>query len=130
MIEVTAAVIERDGLVLICRRRSAGKFGGLLEFPGGKTEPGEDPPTALRREIWEELGLEIVVGRPLGRFPYREPSFAIDLAAFRASSPSGADVRLNDHQEARWVRPGELGAFEFAPADRPLVDLLLRDGQS
>jgi 8-oxo-dGTP diphosphatase len=128
MIEVTAAVIERDGRILICRRAD-GKFGGLWEFPGGKTEPGENPETALRREIREELGLEIVVGRPLGRFPYREPSFAIELAAFRGSCPSGEDVLLKEHQEARWVRPGDLALYKFAPADRPLVDLLIRDGR-
>jgi 8-oxo-dGTP diphosphatase len=128
MIEVTAAVIEHNGRILICRR-TGGKFGGLWEFPGGKTEPGEDSETALRREIREELGLEIAVGQFLGRFPYREPSFAIELTAFRGSCSSGKEILLTDHQEARWVRPGDLSLYEFAPADRPLVGLLLRDNR-
>lgn len=66
MIEVTAAVIENGGRILICRRRTGEPNGGLWEFPGGKIEPGESAEEALRREIKEELDLDIEVGERLG----------------------------------------------------------------
>ncbi|HEX9027874.1 MAG TPA: A/G-specific adenine glycosylase, partial [Anaerolineales bacterium] len=63
---VTAGVIQREGRLLIARRPASGLLGGLWEFPGGKLQPGEDLPACLRREIQEELGVEIEVGSLLG----------------------------------------------------------------
>ena len=128
MIEVTAAVIVCEGRILICRRREGERFGGLWEFPGGKTEPGESSEAGLRREIKEELGLEIEIGAGIGSFPYREDSFAIELAAFEASVPPGSEFMLRDHAEARWIAPSDLGRFDFAPADVPIVEFLLLGG--
>jgi 8-oxo-dGTP diphosphatase len=129
MIEVTAAVIEREGRILICRRRPGERFGGLWEFPGGKTEAGESSEGGLRREIKEELGIEAAIGTRIGSFPYREESFAIDLTAFRASVPPGTEFVLRDHIEARWIPPADLVRFDFAPADAPIVEFLLAGGR-
>lgn len=123
MMRVTAAVIEREGRILIARRREDDHFGGIWEFPGGKVELGEEPRDCLRREILEELELVIEVGASLGEFPYVSPSRSLILLAFRASILAGAPV-LHDHSEIAWPRPGELGAFDFAEPDRPLVDRL------
>jgi 8-oxo-dGTP diphosphatase len=125
MMRVTAAVIEREGRILIARRREDDRFGGIWEFPGGKIEPGEEPRDCLRREIREELELVIEVGASLGEFPYVSPLRSLILLAFRASILSGAPV-LHDHSELAWPRPGDLSAFDFAEPDRPLVDRLLR----
>jgi 8-oxo-dGTP diphosphatase len=123
MIRVTAAVIERDGRVLIARRRSGDRFGGVWEFPGGKLEPDETPEEGLRREIDEELGMTIEVGARLGTFPFVSAAWSIELLAFRAAWTGGTMV-LREHDDARWVRPSELLSFAFAEPDRPIVRLL------
>jgi 8-oxo-dGTP diphosphatase len=123
MIRVTAAVIDRDGRVLIARRRSGDRFGGVWEFPGGKIEPGESPEESLRREIDEELGMAIEIGPCLGAFPYVSPAWSIELIAFRAVWTSGTMI-LREHDEVRWVAPGELASYPFAEPDRPIVHLL------
>jgi 8-oxo-dGTP diphosphatase len=123
MMRVTAAVIEREGRILIARRRGDDRFGGIWEFPGGKIEPGEEPRECLRREIREELDLVIDVGESLGEYPFASPTLALTLIAFRASILSGVPV-LHDHSEIAWPRPGELGGFDFSEPDRPLVERL------
>jgi len=125
MIEVIAAVIESDGRILICLRREGKRFGGLWEFPGGKTEPGETPEEGLRREIREELDLEIDIGKRIGSYPYGDPPDGIALTAFFARPQRKTpEFVLKEHVEARWVSPEELGRFDFAPADRPFVAIL------
>ena len=125
MIDVTAAVIESGGRILICRRRDGERFGGLWEFPGGKTEPGESPEEGLGREIREELDLEIEVGDRIASFPFGKSSDGLILTAFFARlKPETPELVLKDHAEARWVRPADLERFDFAPADRPFVRIL------
>ncbi|MDD8026654.1 MAG: (deoxy)nucleoside triphosphate pyrophosphohydrolase [Acidobacteriota bacterium] len=126
MLQVTAAVIERDGLVLIARRRAGGRFGGVWEFPGGKVEPGEEPRDGLRREIREELDLAIDIGACLGEYPFASPSFSLVLIAFRAGIRGGVPV-LHDHDEMAWVRPAELAGYTFAEPDLPLVERLRQE---
>jgi 8-oxo-dGTP diphosphatase len=123
MIRVSAAVIERDGRVLIARRRSGDRFGGVWEVPGGKIEPGESPEEGLRREIDEELGMAIEIGPCLGAFPFVSPAWSIELIAFRAAWTAGTMI-LREHDEVRWVGPGELASYPFAEPDRPIVHLL------
>jgi 8-oxo-dGTP diphosphatase len=122
---VTAAVIEKDGAVLVALRKSTDRFGGVWEFPGGKVEPGELPEDGLRRELKEELGVETSIGPFLGSFPYVSESIDIELLAYRVSILSGR-LELHDHEEVRWVRAADLGNFHFAEPDRPLVEILIR----
>jgi 8-oxo-dGTP diphosphatase len=126
MMRVAAAVIEREGRVLIARRRPGDRFGGVWEFPGGKVEPGEAPRDGLRREIREELDLDVDVGAALGEYPFASESLSLVLIAFRAVIVGGA-VRLHDHSEIAWVRPSELAGYDFARPDRPLVRRLAED---
>lgn len=123
MTRVTAAVIERSGRFLIAQRKPGLRFAGVWEFPGGKVEPGETPEAGLRREIAEELAIEIAVGAPLGAFRHSGPDLAIELLAFRAEWIGGRIV-LHDHAEVRWVTPAEMPDFDFALPDRDLVRLL------
>jgi 8-oxo-dGTP diphosphatase len=125
MQQVTAAVIVRDGRILIARRKSDDRFGGVWEFPGGKLEKGENPEHGLRRELQEELGIEVEIGPFLGAFPFQSPVLGIELLAYRASF-FGDVKRLTDHDEIRWVSPGELKLFEFSDPDLPVVFLLSR----
>ena len=123
MMLVTAAIVENAGTVMIARRKKKGRAGGVWEFPGGKVEPGESPEDGLRRELREELGLDVRVGPFFGRFPFRSDKIKLELIAFRVTIEGGSLV-LNDHDEIRWVKPAELSAFNFADPDRPIVDCL------
>jgi 8-oxo-dGTP diphosphatase len=129
MQKVTAAVIEEGGRVLIARRKAAGRFGGLWEFPGGKLEPGEAPEAGLRRELFEELGVETRVGEFLGAFPYDSSRLSIELLAYRVSIERG-ELRPVDHDEIVWAPPGDLPRYEFTEPDRPLVVLLAAGASS
>jgi 8-oxo-dGTP diphosphatase len=121
--KVTAAVIEKKGKVLIARRRQKTGSGGLWEFPGGKLEDRETPEKALEREIAEELGVRIRVGKFLHLVTHRSPTLSIELLAYRAVIISG-EFKLTDHDEIRWAEPSELEESAFSEPDRPIVRML------
>ncbi len=121
--DVTAAVIEHEGRLLIAQRPAEGLLGGLWEFPGGKCEPGETLAECLRREIREELALEIEVGDPVAVVEHGFTHFAITLHAFRCRLLAGEPQALGV-AAWRWVRPEELGRFAFSAADRQVIAAL------
>ena len=121
---VTAAVIQRDRNILLARRPENGLLGGLWEFPGGKQQPGEDLSTCLRREICEELGVEVSVGDPIGVYRHAYTHFRITLHAFHCRLTSGEPVPL-EASELRWVKPVELIAFPMGKIDRQIASHLL-----
>lgn len=123
--KVTAAVIEKEGKILIARRRRGSHLEGKWEFPGGKMEPGETPEECLRRELREEFGVEAEVGEFICSSPYDYGHIFIELLAYRVKRVEGG-FSLNSHAEIRWVDKKELSAFDLAEADRPIVDALLR----
>jgi 8-oxo-dGTP diphosphatase len=123
-IQVTAAILESEGKILIAKRRKGGPFGGSWEFPGGRVEPGETPETALQRELREELGIETRVGELLATSLYDSTSLSIELLAYQVSYLSGK-VRLADHDEIQWVAPTKLAAYDFAAPDLPIVRAVL-----
>jgi len=129
MQKVTAAIIEKEGRVLIGRRKAGDRFGGLWEFPGGKLETGEDPREGLRRELREELGVEARIGRFLGSFPYRSSGLSIELLAFRASIEAG-DPALHDHDEILWVPLEALADYPLTEPDKPLAAILAGGGEA
>ena len=114
---VTAAVLHRNGSVLIARRPSRGLLGGLWEFPGGKLEPGESLQQGLAREIHEELGTKIEVGQPVGVYQHAFTHFRITLHAFHCILVGGEPQPL-EASELRWVPPDELGQFPMGKVDR------------
>lgn len=126
MIEVTAAILVHDGRVLIARRRAGAKRAGLWEFPGGKIQAGETPEQCLRREIREELGVEIAVGEFFGESVYAYPDQTVRLLAYLGRLIGGRIV-LNDHAQIAWVAAPELDQYDFCPADIALVEML-KDG--
>ena len=125
-IVVTAAVIERGGAYLVTRRPGGVHLEGYWEFPGGKCEPGEDHETCLRREIEEELGVDVRVGRQIFEVAHEYPDRAVELHFFDCELLGEPVARLG--QEMRWVAPGDLAALEFPPADAELIKLLARAG--
>ncbi|HEY7778588.1 MAG TPA: (deoxy)nucleoside triphosphate pyrophosphohydrolase [Ktedonobacterales bacterium] len=124
---VTAGILERDGSVLIARRRRGVRRGLLWELPGGKVDAGETPEAALARELYEELGVTVAVGERVGTSLYRYPDQTVELLAYRVALQAGEPTAF-EHEELRWVRPRELRNFEFAPADLPIVGDLMRGG--
>ncbi len=126
MKQVTAAVIEKDGRVLIAQRKSGDALAGKWEFPGGKLEPGETPEACLRRELKEEFGVETEIGDFIcsSEFEYRH--FHIELLAYRARHISGK-FELRDHAAIAWVPPADLLKYDLASADIPVVKALSSD---
>ena len=123
--KVTAAVVERNGKILVARRKAGLVAGGLWEFPGGKLEEGEDPEHGLARELEEELGVRASVGEFLCSVPFAGPLSSFELMVYRTELLSDA-FRLADHDEIRWLAPAEMDESSFSKPDRPVVRLLAR----
>ena len=123
VIEVAAGLVVRGGRYLIAKRKAGTHLGGLWEFPGGKREPGESLEDCLRRELREELGIDVTppVHFRVIRHEYREKT--VELHFFRCTVRRGEAVAL-DCEEVRWVMPNEMANYEFPPADRPLIEAL------
>ncbi len=121
---VAAAVIRRNGQVFIAQRPDDGLLGGMWEFPGGKTEPGENLDACLKREICEELGVDIEVGDPFGVYEQAYTHFKITLHAFECLLNSGTPV-AHEHTEIRWIKPAELVAFPMGKIDRQIAERLM-----
>ena len=120
---MAAGLISRDGQYLITRRKAETHLGGFWEFPGGKREPGESLEACLRRELREELGIEITPPVFFRVIRYDYPEKTVELHFFFCSIVAGEERALGC-DEIRWVAAGELGGFEFPPADRPLIEAL------
>jgi A/G-specific adenine glycosylase len=121
--DVTAAVIRRNDRVLIAQRPHDGMLGGLWEFPGGKRETGESLENCLRREIREELRLEIEVGEPVAVVKHAYTHFRITLHAFECRVLSGK-ARAIGVAGFKWVRMSELDRYAFAVTDRRIIQAL------
>ena len=122
---VTAAILEKDGKILIARRKADDHQAGKWEFPGGTLESDETPQACLQREMREEFGIDIAVGRYFGESVYEYDHGTIRLMAYHASWASG-DINLNDHADFRWVAPEQLSEYDFAPADIPFMKQIQR----
>lgn len=126
MIEVTAGVIEQEGKILITKRAAGDKRGGLWEFPGGKVEKGEKPEECLIREINEELEILIEVKNHIIDSEYKYEDIHINLRAYRAIY-LGGDIKLNVHEDYKWVEAENLCDYSFAPADIPIVEVIKKN---
>lgn len=128
-IDVVAGVIIWEDRVLLHQRRKGDMLEGTWEFPGGKVEEGEGQKEALKREILEELNLEIEVKERLGEVVHRYPHIHIRLIAYKAL----AQGEETESREGRclWVRPHEVENYLLSPADsrlwRKIKDALGRE---
>jgi A/G-specific adenine glycosylase len=128
--DVTAGVIRRgDGRFLITRRPLDGLLGGLWEFPGGKREDGETLEESLRREITEELAIDITVQRPMTVIKHAYTHFRITLHVFHAVYAGGQIQHLGVADHA-WVDLDGVGGYAFASTDRQIIDWLRSEEKS
>ena len=124
MVRVVAAVVIKEGRVMVTRRGPSVRMAGMWEFPGGKVEGDEDDRTALAREIAEELSMEIDVGECLGENIHSEERGPFCLVAYKATIRSGEPV-LSDHDAVEWREPDGLLELTWAPADLPFVEAIV-----
>ena len=122
LVVVAAAVVERDGLILVTRRPEGVHLEGHWEFPGGKCAPGETLEQCLVRELREELGAVAVVGPELLSTSHDYGDRRVELHFFRCSLESAPRPLLG--QDMRWVERPALAALQFPPADTELISLL------
>jgi mutator protein MutT len=119
-IEVAAGLIFRGGRLLLAQRFPGQHLGSLWEFPGGKRERGETYEQCLARELREELGVEVVVGRCLQEVTHNYPEKLVHLRFFRCTLKSGEPQAIGC-QAVAWVERDQLEKYVFPPADKQLI---------
>jgi 8-oxo-dGTP diphosphatase len=126
-IRVAAAVLhDSQGRVLVCQRPAGKTLAGLWEFPGGKLEPGEAAEAALRRELYEELGIQVRSCRPLMQLQHEYPERHVELLVWLVEHYDGEAHGL-EGQALRWVSVQELPTLALLPADLPIIEYLARN---
>ena len=120
MLVVSAAVVEREGRVMLCQRLPDAHNPLKWEFPGGKLEPGENPEAALARELREELDISVVVGHVRDVVFFRYPDRDVLVLFYGCEIVSGEPATL-DCNAIAWAAPEELGQYDFTGADREFV---------
>lgn len=116
---MVAAVIMKEGKVF-ATQRGYGEFKDGWEFPGGKVEAGESPEVALRREIREELEVEVNVGDLIDTIEYDYPAFHLSMKCY-ACTIAGGSPHLLEHEAARWLSADQLDSVAWLPADITLI---------
>jgi len=119
--EVVAAVIEREGQILIGQRKARGRHGLKWEFPGGKVEPGEEPRAALVRELREELGIDAQIGEEIERYDFSyDTQPTTHLIFFRVTEFVGEPENL-DFAQIAWAERQRLPEYDFLEGDVAFV---------
>ena len=124
-INVVGAILIKDGKILCAKRGETKSLANLWEFPGGKIEQGETPREALKREIAEELLIDVEVAESAFESTSYEYDFGIvNLTTFICHLITG-EPKLTEHVEIKWLLPSEIKDLEWAPADVPTVEKIL-----
>ena len=124
-IKVVGAVIEKKGKILCAQRGQDKSLAGLWEFPGGKIEQNETPQQALEREIKEELICEVSIKNKIITASYEYDFGIVELTTFFCELIEG-EPKLTEHESIKWLPISELSTLEWAPADIPTIDALVK----
>lgn len=122
MVKVVAGILERDGRILICRRRADQAHALQWEFPGGKVEPGETTAAALKRELQEELDISVVTAKELTSYHYVYPGRSEILLSFHRVDEYRGEPRNLIFHEIRWELPEKFAEFDFVEGDRRFIE--------
>lgn len=122
-----AVIRNKQGKILIDRRLNKGDMGGLWEFPGGKIEPQETVKDCIRREVKEELDIEIEVGDRLLTLAHTYANFKVTLFVHNCEYVSG-EPQLIESQEVRWVNAAQMERYEFPQANSQIISILQERG--
>jgi 8-oxo-dGTP diphosphatase len=126
-INVVAGLVYRDGRLLVCQRNRNSAFALKWEFPGGKVEDGESDIEALRRELKEELAIEVLDAEHIYSSEHRYPNGpSVSLRFFSVRRFRGTLTNLV-FEETSWVELSELENFDFLDGDRPIIEKLMSD---
>lgn len=128
VIQVTCGIIIKDGKILAAQRSEKMKLSLKWEFPGGKLQEGETEEECLKREIREELNIEIVIDYKLTPIRHDYPDVHIQLIPFVAKYVSGT-LQLHEHEQANWYTKNELLSLDWAPADIPILNAFIHETQ-
>jgi len=125
-LQVVCAVIIHKGRILCCQRQEDPRksISGKWEFPGGKVEQGESHQQALKREISEEINLDIEVGEFLMTVSHDYDEFSLELHAYKATCQDISPIEIRDHAAVKWLLPEELHNLDWAAADIPIYQIL------
>ncbi len=115
-ISVACAIIKENGKILVTQRSEVMRMPLKWEFPGGKIDSGETPAQCLKRELMEELGIEVDVGRALPQLTHLYPDFSITLVPFLCAI-TGGRLTLHEHKTFAWLSPEDLNGLDWAAAD-------------
>tara|TARA_B100000029_G_scaffold142981_1_gene138228 strand:- start:1363 stop:1752 length:390 start_codon:yes stop_codon:yes gene_type:complete len=126
-IKVVAAVIKKNNKILIARRKKGKHLEFKWEYPGGKLENNEDEKSGLKRELEEEFNIKASVENYLTESFYEYDKVKINLKAYFVNDFLGS-IKLTDHDKIEWVRINELQNYDFAPADIPINNYLIKNG--
>jgi 8-oxo-dGTP diphosphatase len=123
---VVAALIWREGKLLICQRRGSDRHGLKWEFPGGKVEPGETPRRALERELREELAIRAKIGPELVRYEHQYPKRVVILLIFHLVTEFEGEPANAIFEQIRWETLPALPSYDFLDGDLDFVRRLAR----
>ena len=121
MKRVVAALIEKDGKLLVCQRTRHQTMPLKWEFPGGKIEDGEQPRDALRRELEEELGIIAMIGDEIARIQHEYPNGGMVELRFYLVREYQGEIENRIFREIQWAAPSDLTKYDFLEADLTLV---------
>ena len=121
MKRVVAAVIEKDGKVLVCQRTRHQTMPLKWEFPGGKIEEGEQPRDALRRELEEELGIDAMIGDEIARLQHTYPNGAMVELRFFSVREYRGEIENRIFRDVKWSAAKDFPSYDFLEADASLV---------
>ncbi len=123
---VVAALIKREGKLLICQRRHDDRHGLKWEFPGGKVEAGETPRQALKRELTEELGIHAQIGPEISRYEHQYPKRIAILLIFHLVTEYQGEPANGVFEQFKWETLASLPSYDFLDGDLDFIQRLAR----